>query len=69
MSSDSIIKQKKKVHLACLLSHNYLWKDLYKNNKNTDKFFLIFEDDCKILPDFNTKLQEAIRNALKKTGI
>lgn len=62
-SAKGIQRQKKVGSLACLLSHNYLWKDLYDKNKNKDKFFLIFEDDCKILPGFNDKLQEAIRNA------
>lgn len=40
--------------IACLVSHTELYKKIYRENK--DGIFLIFEDDCKILPDFNKKL-------------
>ena len=60
-SAFAVQKQKKEGSLACLLSHLYLWGKIY--NQKNDEISLIFEDDCKILPNFNQKLQEAIHNA------
>ena len=40
--------------IACLVSHVNLYKKIYEEYNGG--IFLIFEDDCKILPDFNKKL-------------
>ena len=51
------LNNKKKVEvngsIACFISHCSLWKKLKNQPGN---IFLIFEDDCHILPSFNTKL-------------
>ena len=44
--------------LACYLSHIFLYIKIYKENKDNNKeVFLIFEDDCIILPNFEKKLE------------
>ena len=40
--------------IACLVSHVNLWKRIYEEYERGT--FLIFEDDCKILPGFKEKL-------------
>lgn len=49
---------KKKGTLACLLTHVGLWEKLKKSNKN---HFLIFEDDCHLVPDFNEKARKYLK--------
>ena len=41
--------------ICCLLAHTNLYKKI--KNDYTSGYFLIFEDDCKILPEFNKKLE------------
>ena len=48
------LKENKLGSVACLVSHTELYKKIYKEYDGG--IFLIFEDDCKILPDFNKKL-------------
>ena len=44
--------------MACLLTHCGLWEKLKQShNKN----FLIFEDDCHILPDFKEKAKRYLK--------
>lgn len=40
--------------IACLISHVNLYKQIYEEYDGG--IFLVFEDDCKILPDFSEKL-------------
>ena len=53
------LNYKPKIHklgsIACLVSHTNLYKKIYRENKGG--IFLIFEDDCKILPGFNKKIE------------
>jgi GR25 family glycosyltransferase involved in LPS biosynthesis len=60
-SSYQVKKRKKEGSLACLISHTNLWKKIY--NENLGDISLIFEDDCRILPNFNDKLKTALDNA------
>lgn len=58
LNNNFYIKNKKKINngsLACLISHCMLYKKLLNVNGNK---FLIFEDDCEILPDFFKKLSK-----------
>lgn len=58
IDNNFFIKNKKNINngsLACLISHCMLYKKLL--NVNGDKF-LIFEDDCEILPDFLKNLSK-----------
>ena len=48
----------KKGTLACLLTHCGLWKKLKNSSKNN---FLIFEDDCHILPNFESKAKKYLQ--------
>ena len=61
LEGKSVIKRKKKQgSLACLISHTELWRKILTNNiniNNNSDYYLIFEDDCKILPKFNEKLK------------
>tara|TARA_B100002019_G_C21114967_1_gene520388 strand:- start:127 stop:867 length:741 start_codon:yes stop_codon:yes gene_type:complete len=66
MKNNSIIDKKHNVSknklgtIACLVSHTELYKKIKKEyNGGT---FLIFEDDCKILPNFNKKLNNVLNN-------
>ena len=44
--------------LACYLSHIFLYIKIYKENKDNNKeVFLILEDDCVILSNFNKNLE------------
>ena len=45
--------------ICCLLAHTNLYKHIQHNYKKG--IFLIFEDDCKILPNFNEKLNKYIK--------
>jgi len=45
--------------ICCLLAHTNLYKQIKNNFKSG--YFLIFEDDCKILPKFNKKLERYIK--------
>uniref|UniRef100_A0A6C0J8I2 Glycosyl transferase family 25 domain-containing protein n=1 Tax=viral metagenome TaxID=1070528 RepID=A0A6C0J8I2_9ZZZZ len=45
--------------IGCLLAHTNLYKKI--KNDYTSGHFLILEDDCKILPNFNEKLQKYIK--------
>ena len=49
--------------ICCLLAHTNLYKHIQKNYENGT--FLIFEDDCKILPNFNQKLDKYIKTLPK----
>ena len=60
-SSHQIKKGKKEGSLACLVSHTNLWKKIYE--ENLGDISLIFEDDCRILPNFKNKLKTALDNA------
>ena len=55
--------EKKEGSIACLLSHTYLWDKIFKLKGDT---FLIFEDDCKILPNFNKKLNHYLERLPQK---
>jgi len=45
--------------IGCLMAHTNLYKHIKQNYKEGN--FLIFEDDCKILPNFNEKLNKYIK--------
>ena len=59
--AETIKKRKKEGSLACLMSHVKVWEKNY--NDNNINYVLIFEDDCKILPNFKNKLKTALDNA------
>nr|QDY51826.1 glycosyltransferase family 25 [Mimiviridae sp. ChoanoV1] len=61
--NDIETNKKKKGSIACLLSHTYLWDKIYNLSGDT---YLIFEDDCKILPNFNKKLNYYLKRLPKK---
>jgi len=54
---DKVINNKKGT-LACLLTHCGLWEKLKQSRNN---HFLIFEDDCHILPDFKEKARRYLK--------
>lgn len=39
-------------------SHYLLWKEIIKNNKNDNEFFIILEDDCIIPDNFNEYIKK-----------
>ena len=63
------IRKSRLGNFACCLSHIFLYIKIYKENKDNNKeVFLILEDDCIILPNFEKKLEFFI-NIFLKIGI
>ena len=60
LSKTQIKNKKKEGSLACLISHTNLWKKILLEGKGD--ISLIFEDDCRILPNFQHKLDTVLQN-------
>lgn len=43
--------------MGCFMSHRKTWKKIVENN---DRYALIMEDDCQLVPDFDSKLDKVL---------
>lgn len=58
----NIIKKKQQGSLACLTSHTNLYKEILNDGEGNDKIYLIFEDDCKLIPNFLNEVNKYIQH-------
>tara|TARA_A100001015_G_scaffold153616_1_gene170500 strand:+ start:512 stop:1318 length:807 start_codon:yes stop_codon:yes gene_type:complete len=61
-SKEHIIKKKKQGSLACLTSHTNLYKEILNDGEGDDNIYLIFEDDCKLMPNFLNEVNKYIQH-------
>ena len=62
-TKENIIK-KQQGSLACLTSHTNLYKEILNDGEGKDNIYLIFEDDCKLIPNFLNEVNKYINTCL-----
>ena len=60
-NKESIIKKNKQGSLACLTSHTNLYKEILNDGRDINNIYLIFEDDCKLIPNFLNEVNKYIQ--------
>ena len=61
-TKENIIKKKQQGSLACLTSHTNLYKEILNDGKDINNIYLIFEDDCKLIPNFLNEVNKYIQH-------